>query len=75
MIRAIYPIYTSTFQAWYDLTLRGKILSLNDQPLKMSSDLNPSSHQNLFGHLAICTNIMSALIDIDLRSKVVSLKA
>ena len=39
--KGIEPIYASTFEAWCDLAVKGKIVSLNGQPLKMSSDLKP----------------------------------
>ena len=42
--KGIEPIYASTFEAWCDLAMKGKIVSLNGQPLKMSSDHNPVVH-------------------------------
>ena len=42
--KAIQPIYASTFEASCDLAMKGKIVSLNGQPIKMSSDLKPVVH-------------------------------
>ena len=34
-------IRNSTFQAYYDLDLKSKVVYLNDETLEISSDLNP----------------------------------
>ena len=65
----------STFQAWYDIDLKSKVVSLNGLTLEISSHLNPIWHR---GHLtlflpllAIWQSTFQVLYDIDLKSKVI----
>ena len=66
----------SILQAWYDLDLKIKNVSLNSQTLQIVLDLSPISYQAIqfyFSNKAILTSTFKAYHDLNLKSKVVTI--